>query len=163
MLLVHVIIQYSHRPHIEIYSLRSLENTLPPEGPSQLYAEPGSEINTVSIYDNVAMSTNINPNRKSVPNFYELEENAYDYATRDDVFSGNRPHLQISSDKFPSPQSSREKPGSTVNSKDNLGYSGQSPEGPYYFTLEEASNEHIYDKVTVEPEDHVYSVLEKPI
>ncbi|CAB4004509.1 Hypothetical predicted protein [Paramuricea clavata] len=157
------------------------ENTLPhhaaltkvPQGSPPSYAVPGSQINTTPINDTVYENTNL-PRDQNFPNYYEFEDD--DYTTYNDAIPTNSETNRNPADHT-SPESSHtnpssniyqeidfnQSPGPTVNSKDNLGYTDQSNEEPYYFSLEDGtSNENIYDRVTEEPQEHVYSVLEKP-
>ena len=166
--------------HTITYSLYSLDNTLPhhaaltkvPQGSPTSYAVPGSQINTTPINDTVYENTNLP--RENSPNYYEFEDD--DYTTYNDAIPTNSEANRNPADHT-SPESSHtnpssniyqeidfnQAPGPTVNSKDNLGYTDQSNEEPYYFSLEDGtSNENIYDRVTEEPQEHVYSVLEKP-
>ena len=142
--------------------------TKQPHASEQFYAVPGSQINAVAIYDNVIGSTR--PNRRSATNFYE-----YDYTTSDSI--PTNPNANQNPIDRPSPQHSHANPSagknqgissntkteSTVNSEDNLGHNDQAIGDPYYFSLEDVSSEHIYDKVTEEPQEHIYNVLEKTI
>ena len=122
---------------------------------------PGSQINTTPIYDTVYECTNVP--RESAPNYYEFEDD--DYATCNDAIPRNAEvnqnpahHTSPHSSYADSNQAGRP----TVNSKDNLGYIDQSNEDPYYYSLEDASNENIYDRVTEEKQEHIYNVLEEP-
>ncbi len=122
---------------------------------------PGSQINTTPIYDTVYECTNLP--RENAPNYYEFEDD--DYATCNDAIPRNA-EVNQNPANHTSPQSSyadsNQASGPTVNSKDNLGYIDQSNEDPYYHSLEDASNENIYDRVTEEKQEHIYNVLEEP-
>ena len=109
------------------------------------------------------------------PNYYEFEDD--DYATFGDAVPKPSRESQDPAGAT-SAQSSCTNPSTNVcqtkktpkvaakpivNSKGNLGQNDMSSEDPYYHSLEETVNENIYDRVTEEPQDHVYEVLEKTI
>lgn len=143
-----------------------------PKDPLQSYATPESQINTSPIYDTVYENTNLP--REASPNYYEFEDDD-DYATCDDAVPSNTEGHQN-----PAGQTSPESPVThhappviyqdidlngalePTASKDNLGYIGEPNGDPYYYSLERTPRENIYDKVTEEPQEHVYNVLEEP-
>ena len=165
--------------YIKTNFLYCLGNSLPhhatltkaPRNSPQPYAIPESQINTSPIYDTVYENTNLP--RENSPNHYEFEDD--NYATCDDAVPSNTRDHQNPADQTSLSSSVTHSPTaiyqdvdfngareSKTKSKDNLGYTGESNSDPYYYSLENTSKENIYDKVTEEPQEHVYNVLEGP-
>ena len=106
------------------------------------------------VYATIYETTNLSGERSS--NHYELDDADESIPKKPEV-NGNAAGLK-SSEIYQDMDSSKAR----VQGMDNLGYIDGCNENPYHHSLEETLNENIYDRVTEEPHDHVYHVLEKP-